>query len=123
MITHHRVGALVMAALASLAVVGCSVAAPRGDSSGTASSAYQSAYRIGLDAYVYGLPLLVTNATFQTMTSVDVSQGAYGPPNQFNNVRSPNGSGSTAVVAPGATSLFHFAPRAGMERHRHCQVW
>jgi hypothetical protein len=110
MITRIHAGILLVAASTCLAAVACSVTAPpAGDSSGTTSAAYQSAYRIGHDAYVYGLPLLVTNATFETMTSVDVSQGAYGPANQFNNVRSPNGSGSTAVVAPGATSLSSIA--------------
>ncbi len=70
---------------------------------------YQRAYRIGLDAYTYGLPLMTTNATFHTMTSTDVPQGAFGPVNQFNSVRSPNSSSSTAVVAPGATSLSSIA--------------
>jgi hypothetical protein len=109
MITRNRVWYLSIGVVASLAVVGCSGTAPQGASSATTSSEYQTGYRIGLDAYVYGLPLLVTDATFQTMTSVDVSQGAYGPVNQFNNVRSPNGSSSTAVVAPGATSLSSIA--------------
>jgi hypothetical protein len=73
------------------------------------SADYQRAYSVGLEAYVYGLPLLVTEATFQTMTSVEVPQGAFGPVNQFHNVRSPNGSSSKAVVAPGATSLSSIA--------------
>jgi hypothetical protein len=73
------------------------------------SAAYERAYDLGLEAYTYGLPLLITNATFETMTSVDVSQGAFGPVNQFNNVRSPNTASSTAVVAPGATSLSSIA--------------
>jgi hypothetical protein len=73
------------------------------------SAAYQQGYTLGLEAYTYGLPLLTTNATFLTMTSVNVSSGTYGPVNQFNNVRSPNTSGSTAVVAPGATSLSSIA--------------
>jgi hypothetical protein len=73
------------------------------------SAAYQRAYDLGLEAYTYGLPLLITNATFETMTSVDISQGAFGPVNQFNNERSPNTASSTAVVAPGATSLSSIA--------------
>jgi hypothetical protein len=72
-------------------------------------SAYTQAYNLGLEAYTYGLPLLVTNATFQSMTSVNVSEGAFGPVNQFNNVRSPNNAGSKAVVAPGATGLSSIA--------------
>jgi hypothetical protein len=93
-----------------LALSACSAGDPgAGDTSGTSSADYQAAYDIGLDAYVYGLPLLVTDSTFQTMTSVDVSQGAFGPANRFNNVRSPNSASSTAVVAPGATSLSSIA--------------
>lgn len=73
------------------------------------SSEYQRAYRIGMDAYTYGLPLLTTNQTYLTMTSTSVSEGAFGPVNQFNNVRTPNNAGSTTVVAPGSTSLSSIA--------------
>jgi hypothetical protein len=98
---------LLLAALA-LTVAACSTSspAPVGD---TSSAEYQKAYAIALDAYVYGLPLVTTDATFRTMTSVGVSQGAFGPVNRFNNVRSPNSSSSTTVVAPGATSLSSIA--------------
>jgi hypothetical protein len=70
---------------------------------------YNKGYAIGLEAYTYGLPLLVTNTTFATMTSIDVSNGAFGPVNRFNNVRTLNNAGSTAVVAPGANSLSSIA--------------
>ena len=70
---------------------------------------YTRGYEIGLEAYTYGLPLLVTNTTFETMTSINVSNGPYGPVNQFNNVRSLNNAGSTAVVAPGSTGLSSIA--------------
>ena len=70
---------------------------------------YNKGYEIGLEAYTYGLPLLETNTTFETMTSIDVSNGAFGPVNQFNNVRSLNNPNSTAVVAPGSTGLSSIA--------------
>jgi DNA sulfur modification protein DndE len=73
------------------------------------STDYQTAYEIGLRAYTYGLPLVTMNQTFMTMTSTDVSQGAFRPVNQFNSVRSPNNASSTTVVAPGATSLSSIA--------------
>jgi Uncharacterized conserved protein len=73
------------------------------------SADYNKGYNLGLEAYTYGLPLLVTNTTFQTMTSVNVSEGAFGPVNQFNNVRTLNNPGSTAVVASSATSLSSIA--------------
>ena len=72
-------------------------------------SDYSRGYEIGLEAYTYGLPLIVTNTTFETMTSIDVSNGAFGPVNQFNNVRSLNNAGSTTVVAPGANALSSIA--------------
>jgi hypothetical protein len=72
-------------------------------------SDYSRGYEIGLEAYTYGLPLIVTNTTFTTMTSIDVSSGAFGPVNRFNNVRSLNNAGSTVVVAPGANSLSSIA--------------
>jgi hypothetical protein len=73
------------------------------------STQYKSAYATAMQAYTYGLPLLTTNATFETMTSVNVSSGTFGPVNQFNNVRTANTASSTAVVAPGATSLSSIA--------------
>ena len=73
------------------------------------SADYDKGYKLGLEAYTYGLPLLVTNSTFQTMTSVNVSEGAFGQVNQFNSVRTPNNPESKTVVAPGATSLSSIA--------------
>ena len=97
----------VLAVAAALLLAACGTGSP--GSTSTTSADYQNGYAVGLKAYVYGLPLMVTDATYQAMTSIDVSQGAFGPVNQFNNMRSPNGSGSTAVVAPGATSLSSIA--------------
>ncbi len=71
---------------------------------------YAKAYAVGLNAYTYGLPLLETNKTFRSMTSINVSNGtAFGPVNQFNNVRNLNSPTSKAVVAPGANSLSSIA--------------
>ena len=92
-------------------VAGCSQgSAPTTSATAAPTSAdYDRAYLLGLEAYTYGLPLLIMNATFETMTSVDVTQGALGPVNQFNHVRSASTGSSTAVVAPGASSLSSIA--------------
>ena len=97
--------------LFSVVVVVLTIVLAACGASGTAppSADYQEGYRLGLDAYNYGLPLMVTNATYQTMTSVNVSNGAYGPVNQFNNESAANNAASTAVVAPGSTSLSSIA--------------
>ncbi|MFN8631708.1 MAG: DUF1254 domain-containing protein [Chloroflexota bacterium] len=112
---RSRLGFALLVSLSLLSTGACgpgaSSAAPASavPSPDATSPAYGMAYAIGLEAYTYGLPLLITDATFQTMTSVNVSQGAFGPVNQFNDVRAPNSATSTAVVAPGATSLSSIA--------------
>jgi hypothetical protein len=65
---------------------------------------YQEAYDIGLQAYTYGLPLLVMNKTFLNMTN-----GGSGLVNKFNHIRSFNDSSSKDVVAPGASGLSSIA--------------
>jgi hypothetical protein len=95
---------LVAAVVLTVALTACGASGPK-----QRSADYLKGYRLGLDAYTYGLPLMVTSATYETMTSVNVSNGAYGPVNQFNNVRSANNAGSKAVVAPGSTSLSSIA--------------
>ena len=93
--------ALLLAALLPV-VAGCSSTGSQSD--------YNKAYTIGLQAYTYGLPLLETNETFLTMTSVNVSNNdGFGPVNQFNHVRKLNDPSSTAVVAPGANALSSIA--------------
>ena len=88
-------------ALAALMMTTGSAAASQSD--------YAKAYALGLQAYTYGLPLVVSDETFRSMTSINVSNGAFGPVNHFNNVRSLNNPNSTAVVAPGANALSSIA--------------
>jgi hypothetical protein len=96
--------------LAVVALTTASLSLLPGCSSSSTPSAYDQAYDVGLQAYTYGLPLLVTNATFQTMTSINVTNGhGFGPVNQFNSVRTLNNPNSTAVVAPGASALSSIA--------------
>jgi len=73
------------------------------------SADYREGYRLGLEAYTYGLPLMVTDATYRTMTSVNVSTGAFGPLNRFNHVRGGNKAGNATVVAAGSSSLSSIA--------------
>ncbi len=79
-------------------------------SAAASQSDYAKAYALGLQAYTYGLPLLVSDETFRSMTSINVSNGTgFGPVNRFNDVRSLNNPNSTAVVAPGANALSSIA--------------
>lgn len=73
-------------------------------------SAYDEGYRLGLEAYRYGLPLVTTDATFASQTSVDVSNGrGYGPVNRFNPVRRFITPDDRSVVAPNLDTLYSIA--------------
>lgn len=96
---------LVAAGVAALAVLMATAS-----QTGASQADYTQAYALGLQAYTYGLPLLETNKTFLSMTSINVSNGTgYGPVNQFNSVRQLNSPTSKAVVAPGANALSSIA--------------
>lgn len=96
--------------LTAVALTGCGIAGSGGSSTTQANSPdYEKGYRLGREAYTYGLPLITTDATYRTMTSPNVSVGAYGPVNRFNNVSGTNNANSDAVVAPGSTSLSSIA--------------
>lgn len=73
-------------------------------------SAYDRGYRLGLEAYKYGLPLVTTEKTFLNQTSIDVSNGrGFGPVNQFNPVRQFIEPQDRSVVAPNLDTLYSIA--------------
>lgn len=101
---------LMLAALAFAALMAATGRASTPSPAPTSQSAYSKAYELGLEAYTYGLPLLETNKTFLTQTSVNVSNDSgYGPDNQFNSVRNLTNPKSKAVVAPGSNGLSSIA--------------
>src|SRR5450755_3274806 len=87
--TDHMVAAIRRVSRPLLACVLAFAALMASAGPAAASKAqYEKAYALGLEAYTYGLPLLETNKTFLTQTSINVSNGnGYGPVNQFNSVR------------------------------------
>ncbi|WP_408898226.1 DUF1254 domain-containing protein [Nocardioides sp. R1-1] len=73
-------------------------------------AAYDRGYRLGLEAYRYGLPLVTTDATFRAQTSVDVPDSrGFGPVNRFNPVRSFITPEDRSVVAPNLDTLYSIA--------------
>ncbi len=71
---------------------------------------YQRALALGVQAYVYGYPLLDTNRVFMTSTSVNVPNGAgAGPVNQFSNIRRLTDPSDRTVVAPNHDTLYSIA--------------
>jgi len=76
----------------------------------TQSAAYQHALALGVQAYVYGYPLLDTDRVFRTSTSVNVPNGAGGGPvNQFSHVRRLAEPSDKTVVAPNHDTLYSMA--------------
>ena len=71
---------------------------------------YQRALDLGVQAYVYGYPLLDTNRVFLTSTSVNVPNGAgAGPVNQFSHIRRLANPSDKTVVAPNHDTLYSMA--------------
>ena len=100
-----------MGLLVLVAAVGLMPSASATTSRSAAQSVeYQRAFALGLQAYVYGYPLLDTDRVFLTSTSVKVPDGAgAGPINQFTNVRRLTNPSDKTVVAPNHDTLYSMA--------------
>jgi hypothetical protein len=73
-------------------------------------AAYDHALAVGQEAYVYGVPLLDSDALFRTGTSVNVSNGrGAGPVNQFNHFTRLADADDRTVVAPNRDTLYSAA--------------
>ena len=71
---------------------------------------YRRALDLGIQAYVYGYPLLDTNRVFLSSTSVNVPNGAGGGPvNRFSNIRRLSDPSDRTVVAPNHDTLYSIA--------------
>ena len=97
--------------LVLVAAIGLMPSASATTSRSAAQSAeYQRAFALGLQAYVYGYPLLDTDRVFLTSTSVKAPDGAgAGPINQFTNVRRLTNPSDKTVVAPNHDTLYSMA--------------
>ena len=71
---------------------------------------YQTALKLGTEAYVYGIPLLDMNRVFLTSTSVNVPNGSGGGAvNQFSHIRRLANPTDKTVVAPNHDTLYSMA--------------
>jgi hypothetical protein len=69
----------------------------------------QLAHELGVDAYVFGYPLVLMDATRQVATNVPKSGEDAAPVNQFGRKRSFPDDTFTTVVSPNADTLYSFA--------------
>ncbi len=117
--TRTRTCALwsLLAALSLVAVVTLARAASPASAAATYNpndprqlAEYRHALKLGVQAYVYGYPLLDTNRVFRTSTSVNVPDGAGGGPvNQFSHIRRLADPSDKTVVAPNHDTLYSMA--------------
>ncbi len=71
---------------------------------------YERAYSLGMRAYKYGLPLVTTNQTFRTQTSVERPTGrGFAPVNRFSRAHKLANPTSRSVVAPNHDTLYSVA--------------
>ena len=93
-----------------IAALACAGVAAGVSTASATQAEYDQGHALGLDAYLYGLPLVTTNKTFQNQTSVNVSNGqGFGPVNRFNPVRQFADPNAKAVVAPNYDTLYSIA--------------
>jgi hypothetical protein len=87
-----------------------SAAAPYNPNDPAQAAEYQRALSLGVQAYVYGYPLLDTERVFLTGKSVNVPDGrGDGPVNQFSHFRRFTNPSDKTVVAPNHDTLYSMA--------------
>ncbi len=108
--TRIRRRLIAAAAAAMLAVAAPVPALGAGAADLAQTPEYLAAYDLGLQAYIYGVPLLNMEKTFQQQTSVSVSNGrGDGPVNALNHLRKLADPLDRTVVAPNADTLYTVA--------------
>jgi hypothetical protein len=82
---------------------------PQIDGGGTAMTEEQEALETGVQAVVYGLPLVIMDLTMRTATNVDHPRGAAAPVNQFANLREFPTAAFKQVVRANVDTLYSSA--------------
>ncbi len=98
---RYRVGLVVAGLLA--------VTASLPPTSRAASIGKDEAFAIGVDAYIYGYPLVTMEMTRRVMTNVAAPQGKLAPMGQFANLKTYPSPSDKEVTAPNADTLYSLA--------------
>jgi hypothetical protein len=94
---------------ASLVALLCSLAAPAVGHTEAAKLTDAEAAKLGVDAYVYGYPLVTMELTRRVVTNVAEPKGAHAPMGQFANLREYPDASFKDVTAPNADTLYSSA--------------
>jgi hypothetical protein len=79
------------------------------ESAAAAKLAEAEAAKLGVDAYVYGYPLVTMELTRRVVTNVAEPKGAHAPMGQFANLREYPNASFKDVTAPNADTLYSSA--------------
>jgi hypothetical protein len=75
----------------------------------TPSLSEEQAFQLGVEAYIYGYPLILMNVTKDISTAVPARQGMKAPINQFAHASAFPDASFTDVVSPNADTLYSVA--------------
>ncbi|ACK72210.1 protein of unknown function DUF1254 [Gloeothece citriformis PCC 7424] len=75
----------------------------------TVTLSEEQAFQLGIEAYIYGYPLVLMEISRALMTSVAAPEGMKAPINQFAHLRAFPDASFTAVVSPNADTLYSSA--------------
>ena len=99
-------GVALAAAIGLALFTGCKTGSARKSARSRKSSTSREAGAIGIDAYIYGYPLVTMEMTRRVMTNVREPEGRHGPMGQFAHVRTYPAASNQAVTAPNADTLY-----------------
>jgi hypothetical protein len=103
-----NLGVYWMAALASVAATGIG-ASTQAQATAPAATHSPTAADIGIEAYIYGYPLVTMDTTRRVMTNVVAPQGTHAPMGQFLIMRAYPDAAFRDVTAPNADTLYSTA--------------
>ena len=108
--TILRVGALLLVAMLLRALPAATAAGSYDANDAVQAAEYSSARHLGVQAFLYGYPLLDLDRVFKTGTSATVPNGSGGGPvNEFSHFRRFTIPSDTTVVAPSHDTFYSIA--------------
>ena len=90
-------------------IVALTFASPITSATAQPSASPDEALRIGIEAYIYGYPLVTMELTRRVMTNVVAPNGKFAPVGQFAHLRAYPSPSDKEVTAPNADTLYSLA--------------
>lgn len=97
-----------LALAGAITLAGCGGASDTPSPTARAAPTPEETQAVATDAYLYGYPLVIMDATRQVSTAVPRAEGTKAPVNQLNHLRAFPDYTFTDVVSPNADTLYSF---------------